>query len=210
MIRINLVAERKTEKVRKPLLNFESGNEALGNVLMGAVLVMALIFSGYKYVSMNSTLATLDVGIADANREKDRLKDILAKGEAFKAQRELLKRKVELITELKKNQAVPVHLLDQVSRNLPEFLWLDKVSERGNGISLVGQATTYNAVSNLYNNLDASAYFADVVLGTTQQEKQGVTFSMSCRFIPLRDQQAAAAAVGDDDSGEPDSGSQDT
>ena len=210
MIRINLVAERKTEKVRKPLLNFESGNEALGNVLMGAVLVMALIFSGYKYVSMNSTLAALDVGIADANREKDRLKDILAKGEAFKAQRELLKRKVELITELKKNQAVPVHLLDQVSRNLPEFLWLDKVSERGNGISLVGQATTYNAVSNLYNNLDASGYFADVVLGTTQQEKQGVTFSMSCRFIPLRDQQAAAAAVGDDDSGEPDSGSQDT
>ncbi|TDI47574.1 MAG: hypothetical protein E2P00_01020 [Acidobacteria bacterium] len=210
MIRINLVAERKTEKVRRPLLNFESGNEALGNVLMGAVLVMALLFSGYKFVSMNSTLANLDVSIADANHEKDRLKDILAKGEAFKAQRELLKRKVELITELKKNQAVPVHLLDQISRNLPEFLWLDKISERGNGISFTGQATTYNAVSNLYNNLDASDYFADVVLGTTQQAKQGVTFSMTCRFIPLRDQQAAAAAVGNDDHGAPETGSQDT
>lgn len=211
MIRINLVAERKTEKVRKPLLNFESGNEALGNVLMGAVMVTALLFCGYKYVSMNSTLASLDVSIADANRERDRLKDVLAKGEAFKAQRELLKRKVELITELKKNQAVPVHLLDQISRNLPEFLWLDKISERGNGISLVGQATTYNAVSNFYNNLDASGYFADVVLGTTQQENQGVTFSMSCRFIPLRDQQAAAAAAEaeDTDDGAPDAGAQD-
>lgn len=210
MIRINLVAERTTEKVRKPLLNFESGNEALGNVLMGAVLIMALLFSGYKFVSMNSTMASLDVSIADANREKDRLKDILAKGEAFKAQRELLKRKVELITELKKNQAVPVHLLDQISRNLPEFLWLEKISERGNGISLSGQATNYNAVSNLYNNLDASSYFADVVLGTTQQEKQGVTFSMTCRFIPLRDQQAAAVAGGNEDNGALAAGSQDT
>ena len=209
MIRINLVAERKTEKVRKPLLNFESGNEALGNVLMGAVIVMAMLFCGYKFVSMNSMLNGLDTSIADANRERDRLKDILAKGEAFKAQRELLKRKVELITELKKNQAVPVHLLDQISRNLPEFLWLDKISERGNGISFYGQATTYNAVSNFYNNLDASSYFADVILGTTQQEKQGVTFSMTCRFIPLRDQQAATAAADDDDPGAPAAGAQD-
>ena len=203
MIRINLVAERKADKTRKPLLNFESGNEALGNVVMGAVIISALLFSGYKFVSMRSTLADLDVSIADANTEKERLKDILAKGEAFKAQRELLKRKVELITDLKKNQAVPVHLLDQISRNLPEFLWLDSVSERGNGITLAGKATTYNAVSNFYNNLDASSYFADVVLGTTQQENQGVSFSVSCRFVPVRDQQAETAEAGDEDGGAP-------
>ena len=47
MIRINLVAERKADKVRKPLLNFESGNEALGNVVMAAVIISALLFSGY-------------------------------------------------------------------------------------------------------------------------------------------------------------------
>ncbi|RKZ12462.1 hypothetical protein DRQ53_14725 [bacterium] len=210
MIRINLVAERKTEKSRKPLLNFESGNEALGNVVMGAVIIAALLFSGYKFVSMSSTLADLDVSISDANAERERLKDILAKGEAFKAQRELLKRKVELITDLKKNQDVPVHLLDQISRNLPEFLWLDSVSERGNGISLVGKATTYNAVSNFYNNLDASNFFADVVLGTTQQEGQGVSFSVSCRFVPFRDQQAEAAmAAGDENDGAPATEAQD-
>jgi type IV pilus assembly protein PilN len=209
MIRINLVAERKADKVRKPLLNFESGNEALGNVVMAAVIISALLFSGYKFVSMRSTLAGLEVSIADANLEKERLKDILAKGEAFKAQRELLKRKVELITDLKKNQAVPVHLLDQISRNLPEFLWLDSVSERGNGITLNGKATTYNAVSNFYNNLDASSYFADVVLGTTQQENQGVSFSVSCRFVPVRDQQAEAAAAGDEDGGAPATEAQD-
>ncbi len=195
MIRINLIAERKAEKARKPLIKFESGNEALGNVVMAAVIALAVLFCGYKYVSMRSALTDLGVKIADANKERERLKEILKKGEEFKAQRELLKRKVELITQLKKNQAVPVHLLDQISRNMPEFLWLEKISERGNTISLTGKATTYNAVSNFYNNLNTSTYFTNVTLGTTQQEAQGVSFSMSCHFVPSRDQQAADTAT---------------
>lgn len=188
MIRINLIAERKPEKTKKPLFRFESGNEALGNVMMGAVIVLAVLFCGYKYYSMSSTIADLGEKIAEANLERERLQEILKKGEEFKAQRELLKRKVDLITDLKKNQSVPVHLLDQLSRNLPEFLWLVQVSERGNGISISGKATTYNAVSNFYNNLDSSSYFSEVVLGKTQQEGQGVSFSMNCRFVPERDQ----------------------
>ena len=195
MIRINLIAERKPEKSRKPLFTFESGNEALGNAVMAAVIALAILFSGYKYVSMRSTLSDLSVKITEANKEKERLKEILKKGEEFKAQRELLKRKVDLITQLKKNQAVPVHLLDQISRNLPEFLWLEKLSERGNTISLTGRATTYNAVSNFYNSLNQSQYFTNVILGTTQQESQGVSFSINCQFVPTRDQQAADAAT---------------
>jgi type IV pilus assembly protein PilN len=188
MIRINLVAERKPEKTKKPLFRFESGNEALGNVMMGAVIVLAVLFCGYKYYSMSSNIAGLTDKIADANLERERLQEILKKGEEFKAQRELLKRKVDLITDLKKNQSVPVHLLDQLSRNLPEFLWLVQISERGNGISISGKATTYNAVSNFYNNLDSSSFFSEVVLGKTHKEGQGVSFSMNCRFVPERDQ----------------------
>jgi len=188
MIRINLIAERKPEKTKKPLLRFESGNEALGNVMMGAVIVLAVLFCGYKYYSMSTNIADLTDKIVDANLERERLQEILKKGEEFKAQRELLKRKVELITDLKKNQSVPVHLLDQLSRNLPEFLWLVQVSERGNGISISGKATTYNAVSNFYNNLDSSSFFSEVVLGKTHREGQGVAFFMNCRFVPERDQ----------------------
>ncbi|MFQ5668912.1 MAG: PilN domain-containing protein [Acidobacteriota bacterium] len=201
MIRINLFAERKIEKTRKPLLTFDSGNGALGNALMGSIIALALLFCGYQYYGLRTHLSRLDVKIADANREKERLREILKKGEAFKAQRQLLKRKVELITDLKKKQSVPVHLLDQISRNLPEFLWLENMSERDNRITLSGKATTYNAVSNFYNNLDRSERFTDVILGTTQRQNEGVTFSMNCRFVPERDQQKEAAASTDGDGG---------
>ena len=187
MIRINLIAEARTDKARKPLFTFDSGNEALGNVVLAAIIVAAMLFCGYEYFTLRSSLSGLGTKITDANRERERLKEILKKGEEFKAQRELLKRKVELITELKRNQSVPVHLLDQVSRNLPEFLWLDQLSEQGNNVSLVGKATNYNAVSNLYNNLRDSSFFVDVVLGTTQVVGEGVSFSMTCKFVNSRE-----------------------
>lgn len=209
MIRVNLVAERKAEKTKKPLFAFPSGNEALANLAMASVIVGAVLLCGWQYVSLRTTLSGLNTRIAEGNRERERLKDILRKAEEFKAQRELLKKKVDLITSLKKNQAVPVHLLDQMSRNLPEFLWLEQVSERSNKISLAGKATTYNAVSNLYNNLTDSPFFADVVLGTTQVANEGVSFSMTCRFVPdslqaADDSTTTAAAV--DDSGAPAAG----
>jgi Tfp pilus assembly protein PilN len=190
MIRINLVAERKAEKARKPLITIGSGNEAMANAMLGGVIAASLLFGGYKYMSLTSQIRSLDGKIADGNRERERLKEILARGEEFKAQRELLKRKVDLITQLKKNQSVPVYLLDQLSRNLPDYLWLAQVTERTNQISITGHATTFNAVSNFYNNLSDSPFFGDVVLGTTQSESQGVSFSISCRFVPEAGHQA--------------------
>jgi hypothetical protein len=109
-----------------------------------------------------------------AEVELKRLEEVRKKAEAFKKQKELLERKINLITELKKKQAVPVHILDQVSRNLPEFMWLDSMTANANAINIVGKATTYNAVSNLYDNLRASGQFSDVsstgTAGTTSPQ----------------------------------------
>ena len=187
MIRINLNTAAGVQKVKNPLFTFDSGNEALGNALLVGIIVAAMLFCGYQYFSLNSTRSDLGTKIASANQERERLKEILKKGEEFKAQRELLKRKVELITDLKRNQSVPVHLLDEISASLPEFLWLEQLNESGSAVSLAGKATNYNAVSNLYNNLRDSSFFVDVVLGTTQVVGQGVSFSMTCKFVNQRE-----------------------
>ena len=67
---------------------------------------------------------------------------------------------------------MPVHILDQVSRNLPEFMWLDSLTASANAINIVGKATTYNAVSNLYDNLRASGQFSDVVLRQDDRDRR--------------------------------------
>jgi type IV pilus assembly protein PilN len=183
MIKINLLAERKAAKAKAaPALNFEMGGSQ--NLLLAGIIVVGFLVAAGWWWARSSELNRLQqVKIAD-EAELKRLEDVRKKAEAFKTQKELLERKINLITELKKKQAVPVHILDQVSRNLPEFMWLDSLTANANAINIVGKATTYNAVSNLYDNLRGSGQFSDVVLGKTTEIAEGVSFSLTCRYAP--------------------------
>ena len=97
------------------------------------------------------------------------------------------------MSQLKRNQSGPVHLLDEISKQLPDFLWLDNMNEASWSVMINGKATTYNAVSNFYNNLTGSRYFSNVVMGPITAIPAGVSFSLTCQFVP----QTTAAAPED-------------
>ncbi len=190
MIKINLLAERRAQKAKAATsFKFEMGGSQ--NLLLAGIMVVGLLVAaGWSWARV-SELGRVRQEKVQAEAELKRLEDVRKKAEAFKTQKELLERKINLITELKKKQAVPVHILDQVSRNLPEFMWLDSLTANSNAINIVGKATTYNAVSNLYDNLRASGQFSDVVLGKTNEIAEGVSFSLTCRYAPPGAQVAA-------------------
>ncbi len=60
------------------------------------------------------------------------------------------------------------------------------MSANNNAINITGKATTYNAVSNFYSNLNESGYFHEVALGRTFEVPEGVSFSLTCRFGGVR------------------------
>jgi Tfp pilus assembly protein PilN len=184
MIKINLLAERKAAKTKSATATFKFEMGGAQNFLLAGIMIVGLLVAaGWSWARI-SELDRVTQAKITAQAELKRLEEIRKKAEAFKAQKELLERKINLITELKKKQAVPVHILDQVSRNLPEFMWLDSLTANSNAINIVGKATTYNAVSNLYDNLRASGQFTDVVLGKTTEISEGVSFSLTCRYSP--------------------------
>ena len=195
MIKINLLATAQAGKfkaARAPKL--EVGD--LGqNVLMAGVVLLAVLFIGWRWYDLASEASRLRREIAAAEEEKRRLQEIIKKGEDFKAKKELLQRKIALITQLKRNQSGPVHLLDEISKQLPDFLWLDTMTESGFNIQIQGKATTYNAVSNFYNNLTGSRYFQNVTMGAITAIPVGVTFSVTCHFLPHPAETPADAAV---------------
>jgi type IV pilus assembly protein PilN len=185
MIKINLIAETQKGKGRETKAPRIEGTGALGqNVLMVGVVVLALLVVGWRWYSLAGEHHRLTSEIARAEQEKERLQAIIKKGEDYKTKKDLLQRKIALVSQLKKNQSGPVHLLDEVSKQLPDFLWLDNMTESGWQVQIQGKATTYNAVSNFYNNLTGSRYFQNVVLGPISAIPQGVTFSLTCQFIP--------------------------
>jgi len=197
MIKINLLAGTEKVKARAAKTPRFEGVGTLGqNVLMAGVVILALLFIGWRWYSLESESRMLRTEIAKAQAEKERLQAIIKKGEEYKAKKELLERKIALITQLKRNQSGPVHLLDEVSKQLPDFLWLDSMNESGATVVIMGKATTYNAVSNFYNNLTGSRFFNNVVLGTITAIPVGVTFSVSCQFVPHPEAQGEATAAG--------------
>jgi len=194
MIKINLLAEKKPVKTKAPALKFE-GLGGTQNLLLAGILALGFIVAGTWYWVRASEVKSWRGKLVQADQELARLQEVRKKADLFKRQKELLEQKINLITELKKKQSFSVHILDQVSKNLPDFLWLDSMSAVSNQISIAGRATTYTAVSNFYDNLSASGYFTDVVLGKTAEVPEGVSFSLNCKFsTPAPKEQAPPAA----------------
>lgn len=203
MIKINLLAERKAArgKTRGTGVQLAPSGGGFGQgLLLALVLALVVVFIGWQWFSLSSQRTKFIEDNRKADEELTRLEEVRKKGEDYKQQRTLLERKVNLITELKKNQAVPVHILDQISKNLPDFLWLDAMREQGNALTLRGKATNYNAVANFYNNLAASEWFANVTQGAVTESPEGVTFSLTCDFVkpnpPPGEAQAAKVGQG--------------
>jgi len=194
MIKINLIAGTEKGKAREKAAPRREGSGVLGqNVLMIGVVVLATVVVGWRWTSLASDHRRLSAEIVLAEQERERLQAIIKKGEEYKAKKDLLARKIDLVSQLKRNQSGPVHLLDEISKQLPDFLWLDNMNEASWSVMINGKATTYNAVSNFYNNLTGSRYFSNVVMGPITAIPAGVSFSLTCQFVP----QTTAAAPED-------------
>ncbi len=187
MIRINLLEVTKTPAAAKPKLSLGKPAEIAGI----AIIALAVLFVGFRWYSLSSQITTLKSDIRQADAELAELQDALKLIETHKKKKAALNKRVELISTLKRRQQVPVHLLDQISLELPDFLWLEGLEEKSGAVRISGKATTYNAVSNFYNNLTGNASFSKVTLGNTRKVPEGVSFGLSCHFTGPTDADAA-------------------
>jgi type IV pilus assembly protein PilN len=194
MIKINLLVEARAERVaRAPLIALGAAN--VNNYILLGLIILGLAFVGLRYWKLSSTLAGIKAEIVVNQREFERLKPIIAEVEAFKKKNAELKHKIEVIEQLKQNQYGPVRVMDEVSKALPDLLWLTSMGLTGNMLSLQGQALNENAVANFISNLGASPFFAEPSLKIMSQDDRGVfTFDLSCTFTQTPREAAPAAS----------------
>ena len=184
MIKVNLLTGAKREPVRKaPSLKVE-GTGGSQNLLLVVILGLSVAFAGWRYYSLSAESQRLDQDLDTAREQLKKVEDDRKAIEVLKAKKAAFQKQIDIITNLKNNQQVPVRLLDEVSRNLPDFLWLVSMQESGNQLTFSGKATTPNAYANFYNNLDASPFFQEVGKISYTADKDNVTFSLSAKFVP--------------------------
>jgi Tfp pilus assembly protein PilN len=162
----------------------EGGLGGSQNALLVVILGLAVAFAGWRYYSLSAESERLDQDLDTAREQLKKVEDDRKAIEVLKVKKAAFQKQIDIITTLKNNQQVPVRLLDEVSRNLPDFLWLVSMQESGNQLTFSGRATTPNAYANFYNNLDASSFFSDVGKISYTADRDDVTFSLSAKFVP--------------------------
>ena len=156
MIRINLLAsERRAVKAVAPGIQAAQKMTVIGSLL----LVVTIALLGWRYWAIGQEKARVAREIEAARREEARLTEILRQVTEFETRRKLLESRVALIDELRKGQAAPVHMVDQISKALPDLTWLVGVSQQGYTLTIQGRCLTLTSLSDFIGNLEASRYF---------------------------------------------------
>jgi type IV pilus assembly protein PilN len=175
VIRINLLhTERK--KAKKPVFTVPTGHRL--TIACSLILVAAVGLLGWRYLALNRESARVDAAIAAAEQETVRLHSLIQQVQQFEQRRTQLQERVGLIEQLRKGQTGPVHMLDQISRSLPQMLWLTELKQNDKvqgEVTLDGRCMTLTALSDFVKNLEDTGYFkksVEIVNSTTEVTPQ--------------------------------------
>ena len=161
MIRINLLIGK--QKKRRII-----GPQNMTVVLI-AVNLAALIVSGSVTVWVKGKAAQLrDQSEANKSVIGTLTKKINEINKFDKLNRELEQRST-LIETLRKNQSVPVRVLDEVGLLIPDGVWLSALLFKDNTVSLEGTAFSNIDIVSFMDNLKRSADLADVYLEESRE-----------------------------------------
>jgi type IV pilus assembly protein PilN len=185
MIRINLLAAERERSKRRAKL--QAGQKL--TLACSLILVATGVGIGWWYWSLTKNSTHLDEEIAAAKIETQRLRGVIQQVQQFDQRKAQLQQRVALIEQLRQGQTGPVHMLDQISRSLPDGLWLTELKQQGAEVTIDGRCTTLTALSDLVGNLSASGYFKNgveildsVVEPATPPASELIRFSVKAQF----------------------------
>ena len=185
MIKINLIAEGKKAVTRKSKAAAGGAPPTdMSQLLLLGGLVLGLALWGGYWFYLKHQIAVRAEKIAEHEAEVRRLESIIKEVEDYKVKKAALEHKIDVINQLKQNQQGPVRIMDQVSRALPELLWLERMDVTGTSIGVSGSAFNINAIANFIENLDKSQEFQEPILRDSARAGQVYNFGINFTFTP--------------------------
>ena len=186
MIRINLlVVERQKARARGALI------PAAYRVTLAATVILlgtaALI--GWWFWSLRTQSMQLDEQLATAEAETRQVRSVLEQVRKFESQKALLQQRVTLIEQLRTGQYAPVHVLDEISKSLPDRLWLSELNQTGQEFAIAGMTDSLSAVSDFVANLESTRWFkkpVEIVDSQVQTDAKAgdlIRFQVKAQFV---------------------------
>jgi type IV pilus assembly protein PilN len=182
MIKINLLEVEKERRAPKPGL---AVGAAAGPTTLIAALILGLTLGAFliHFFVKRSQLSALQKDVAQKRERKKELEPYIKRVDELERRRNELAKKNYAIEELRSQRTIPVHILDEVSRALPEYLWLSNINLKGAVLSIDGETLQEQAIPTFMKSLDASQFIGTPrMIETKQKTTTGIGGGQSTTF----------------------------
>lgn len=187
MIRINLLKPGKKEVSEAPAVTEPEIREKKTQLPYMLIFLLVIVLIGALFLIQKRELDNEKVLLEDARAEKQSLQYVLAKLEKMENQKQVLSRKINLISRLKARQGTGVIIMDELSKNLPDWVWLTEVDYKEFNIHIKGKSLSNNLIADFISNLEESRYFSNVsLISSTLRETRNnkyLEFSLNTQFV---------------------------
>jgi len=182
MIEINLLPGAKRKRGAKgPGFKLPDFGALLASIkepwLVAAVVSWALVLAlgAPLYLKRSHAVRDLEPRLEKAVRDSVQLAGNIIRKHRLEQRRDSLLAEIQVIRDIDRDRYVWPHLIDAITKALPDYTWLDDVAARaGEGdstgataFSIAGKTASDQAVTRFMRNLEESAFVEGVQLVTT-------------------------------------------
>jgi type IV pilus assembly protein PilN len=209
LIKINLVREgravRGTAAAPQPAAiaaaTGGTGGVQINNIIVLACLVLGILVAFGYWFWHKRELKDRENTVAERTIEAQKLESIIKEVEQYQRRKDNLQQRIDLINQLKQNQKGPVRIMDQVSLDLPDLVWLDAMDISAGRIALSGRGLNPNAIALFIENVKNDPYFEEPQVGAVSQLSvaplvYGFDMNFAFSYAPKNAAPAAGGAAG--------------
>lgn len=165
MIKINLLGDalaqaggkKSGDKAPAEPVQVYTGEGGSSRIPIAGVLTGLLfaIMGGVYFLWLNSEFTRAEHRKAELERDKQQYDPYIALEKKFSEKKAALQKKEEVMISLKRQQALPVHFLEELANSLPDDVWFKKISQKGMVITIEGEGRNFESINTFYGNLQS-------------------------------------------------------
>ena len=189
MIKINLLGDalaqgsgKKLDKA-EPMQVYVQDEGAGRSTLPIAAILFGLLFSaigGVYYIWLTNQIDRSNQKRDQLAKQVEELKKYIDLEKKLRDQKEAMQKKEEVMLNLKKNQELPVHFMEELANSLPDDVWFREVTQNGMNITIKGESRTFEAVVLFYNRIQSrTRWFKNVNYPGAGKQGNIISFSIS-------------------------------
>ena len=187
MPRINLLPWRDEERKERKLKFL---------VALGGAAVAAFLTAFVGFLMMDSMVSAQQARNTKLNEEIAELDKQIEKINSLEADKARFIARMEVIEKLQRSRPEIVHVLDEITKQLPNGVYLTAITQTGTRLKFEGVAQSSTRVSAFMRNIDGSTYLKDPELEVVETKKTsavGATFVLFAQQAGSVDEAAEKA-----------------